>query len=165
MPSEFVHLHLHSQYSLLDGTTRIDDLVQRAAELGQPAVALTDHGNMFGAVKFYEAARRAGVKPIIGCEVYVAPGSRLDKGATNGGGTRLPHAAPGPKPDGLQQPVRTGHAAGFTEGMYYFPRIDRELISQHAEGLICTSACLRGEVNDHLLHGREEAAREAAGFL
>ncbi|MCE2453487.1 MAG: PHP domain-containing protein, partial [Nitrospinae bacterium] len=86
MSSPFVHLHLHSQYSLLDGTTRIDDLVQRAAELGQPAVALTDHGNMFGAVKFYEAARRAGVKPVIGCEVYVAPGSRFDKGATNGGG-------------------------------------------------------------------------------
>lgn len=163
MPSEFVHLHLHSQYSLLDGTTRIDDLVQRAAELGQPAVALTDHGNMFGAVKFYEAARRTGVKPIIGCEVYVAPGSRFDKGAKNGGG-RAYHML-------LLAQNQTGYnnlcelvTRGFTEGMYYFPRIDRELISQHAEGLICTSACLRGEVNDHLLHGREEAAREAAGF-
>ena len=163
MPSEFVHLHLHSQYSLLDGTTRIGDLVQRAAELGQPAVALTDHGNMFGAVKFYEAAKRAGVKPIIGCEVYVAPGSRFDKGSTNGGG-RAYHML-------LLAQSQTGYnnlcelvTRGFTEGMYYFPRIDRELISQHAEGLICTSACLRGEVNDHLLHGREEAAREAAGF-
>ena len=163
MPSEFVHLHLHSQYSLLDGTTRIDDLVQRAAELGQPAVALTDHGNMFGAVKFYEAARRAGVKPIIGCEVYVAPGSRFDKGATNGGG-RAYHML-------LLAQNQTGYnnlcelvTRGFTEGMYYFPRVDRELLTQHAEGLICTSACLRGEVNDHLLHGREEAAREAAGF-
>ncbi len=163
MPSEFVHLHLHSQYSLLDGATRIGDLVQRAAELGQPAVALTDHGNMFGAVKFYEAARRAGVKPIIGCEVYVAPGSRFDKGATNGGG-RAYHML-------LLAQNQTGYnnlcelvTRGFTEGMYYFPRIDRELLSRHAEGLICTSACLRGEVNDHLLHGREEAAREAAGF-
>ena len=163
MPSEFVHLHLHSQYSLLDGATRIGDLVQRAAELGQPAVALTDHGNMFGAVKFYEAAKRAGVKPIIGCEVYVAPGSRFDKGARNGGG-RAYHML-------LLAQNQTGYnnlcelvTRGFTEGMYYFPRIDRELLSQHAEGLICTSACLRGEVNDHLLHGREEAAREAAGF-
>ena len=163
MPSPFVHLHLHSQYSLLDGTTRIDDLVQRAAELGQPAVALTDHGNMFGAVKFYEAARRAGVKPIIGCEVYVAPGSRFDKGSANGGG-RAYHML-------LLAQNQTGYnnlcelvTRGFTEGMYYFPRIDRELLAQHAEGLICTSACLRGEVNDHLLHGREEAAREAAGF-
>ena len=163
MPSEFVHLHLHSQYSLLDGATRIDDLVQRAAELGQPAVALTDHGNMFGAVKFYEAARRAGVKPIIGCEVYVAPGSRFDKGTTNGGG-RAYHML-------LLAQNQTGYnnlcelvTRGFTEGMYYFPRIDRELLTRHAEGLICTSACLRGEVNDHLLHGRDEAAREAAGF-
>ena len=163
MPSPFVHLHLHSQYSLLDGTTRIDDLVQRAAELGQPAVALTDHGNMFGAVKFYEAARRAGVKPVIGCEVYVAPGSRFDKGSTNGGG-RAYHML-------LLAQNQTGYnnlcelvTRGFTEGMYYFPRIDRELLEQHAEGLICTSACLRGEVNDHLLHGRAEAAREAAGF-
>ncbi len=163
MPSPFVHLHLHSQYSLLDGTTRIDELVQRAAELGQPAVALTDHGNMFGAVKFYEAANSAGVKPIIGCEVYVAPGSRFDKGSTNGGG-RAYHML-------LLAQNQMGYnnlcelvTRGFIEGMYYFPRIDRELLSQHAEGLICTSACLRGEVNEHLLHGREEAAREAAGF-
>ena len=140
MPSEFVHLHLHSQYSLLDGATRIGDLVQRAAELGQPAVALTDHGNMFGAVKFYEAAKRAGVKPIIGCEVYVAPGSRFDKGARNGGG-RAYHML-------LLAQNQTGYnnlcelvTRGFTEGMYYFPRIDRELLSRHAEGLICTSAC------------------------
>ncbi len=163
MPAEFVHLHLHSQYSLLDGATRIDDLVRRAAEFGQPAVALTDHGNMFGAVKFYEAARKAGVKPIIGCEVYVAPGSRFDKGGTNGGG-RAYHML-------LLAQNQTGYnnlcelvTRGFTEGMYYFPRIDRELLVSHAEGLICTSACLRGEVNDHLLHGREAAAREAAGF-
>ncbi len=163
MPAEFVHLHLHSQYSLLDGTTRIHDLVKRAAALGQPAVALTDHGNMFGAVKFYEAAKKAGVKPIIGCEVYVAPGSRFEKGATNGGG-RAYHML-------LLAQNQTGYnnlcemvTRGFTEGMYYFPRVDRELLSRHAEGLICTSACLRGEVNDHLLHGREEAAREAAGF-
>jgi len=163
MPAEFVHLHLHSQYSLLDGTTRIDDLVRRAAELGQPAVALTDHGNMFGAVKFHEAARRAGVKPIIGCEVYVAPGSRFEKGGRAGGG-RAYHMV-------LLAQNRTGYnnlcelvTRGFTEGMYYFPRVDRELLASHAEGLICTSACLRGEVNDHLLHGRPEAAREAAEF-
>ncbi len=163
MPAEFVHLHLHSQYSLLDGTTRIDDLVKRAAGLGQPAVALTDHGNMFGAVKFYEAAKNAGVKPIVGCEVYVAPGSRFEKGGRNGGG-RAYHML-------LLAQNRTGYnnlcelvTRGFTEGMYYFPRVDRELLARHAEGLICTSACLRGEVNDHLLYGRPEAAREAAEF-
>jgi len=163
MAAEFVHLHLHSQYSLLDGTTRIADLVKRVAELGMPAVALTDHGNMFGAVKFYQAARKAGVKPIVGCEVYVAPGSRHDRGNGAAGGRAfhmllLAQSAAGY--NNLCQLV----TAGFTEGMYYFPRVDREILSRHAEGLICTSACLRGEVNEALLRGDRKAAREAAGF-
>ncbi|MEE9274806.1 MAG: DNA polymerase III subunit alpha [bacterium] len=163
MGAEFVHLHVHSQYSLLDGTTRIDELVRRAAEFGMPAVALTDHGNMFGAVKFYKEARKAGVKPIVGCEVYVAPGSRHQKG--NGRtGARAYHML-------LLARDATGYhnlcelvTAGFTEGMYYHPRVDRELLSRHADGLICTTACLRGEVNDALLAGNRDKAREAAAF-
>ncbi|MEE9256760.1 MAG: DNA polymerase III subunit alpha, partial [bacterium] len=163
MAAEFVHLHLHTQYSLLDGTTRIGDLMARAGELGMPAVALTDHGNMFGAVKFYQAAKRAGIKPIIGCEVYVAPGSRHDR--TEGrGANRAYHMV-------LLATSETGYrnlcelvTAGYTEGMYYYPRIDRELLETRAEGLICTSACLRGEVNSHLLSGNRSAAKEAAAW-
>ena len=163
MAAEFVHLHLHTQYSLLDGTTRIGDLMARTGELGMPAVALTDHGNMFGAVKFYQAAKRAGIKPIIGCEVYVAPGSRHDR--TEGrGANRAFHMV-------LLATSETGYrnlcelvTAGYTEGMYYFPRIDRELLETRAEGLICTSACLRGEVNSHLLSGNRSAAKEAAAW-
>jgi len=163
MAAEFVHLHLHTQYSLLDGTTRIGDLMARAKKLDMPAVAITDHGNMFGAVRFYQAAKKAGVKPIIGCEVYVAPGSRHDRGSGRAGG-RSWHMV-------LLAQNETGYrnlcelvTAGYTEGMYYFPRLDRELLERHAEGLICTSACLRGEVNDALLHDNHAAAREAAGY-
>ena len=161
MAAEFVHLHLHSQYSLLDGTTRIEDLMGRVQQLGMPAVALTDHGNMFGAVKFYQAAKKAGVKPIIGCEVYVAPGSRLERrtGRTDG---RSWHML-------LLAQNELGYknlcelvTMGFTEGMYYYPRIDREILESRAEGLICTSACLRGEVNDAFLKGNRSAAVEAA---
>ncbi|MBI3127202.1 MAG: DNA polymerase III subunit alpha [Candidatus Tectomicrobia bacterium] len=162
--AEFVHLHLHSQYSLLDGAARIDDLVQRGASLGMPAMALTDHGNMCGAIKFFEAARKAGVKPIIGCEVYVAPGSRHDRANNSTGGSRSWHML-------LLAENAKGYrnlcelvTAGFTEGMYYFPRVDREILARHAEGLICTSACLKGEVNEALLRGDRAAAREAASF-
>ncbi len=163
MAAEFVHLHLHTQYSLLDGATRIDELMARARDLGMPAVAVTDHGNMFGAVKFYQAAKKAGIKPIIGCEVYVAPGSRHDR--TEGrGANRAFHMI-------LLATSETGYrnlcelvTAGYTEGMYYFPRIDRELLETRAEGLICTSACLRGEVNSHLLSGNRSAAKEAAAY-
>jgi DNA polymerase-3 subunit alpha len=163
MSAEFVHIHLHTQYSLLDGTTRIDDLMARAKELNMPAVALTDHGNMFGAVKFYQAAKKAGVKPLIGCEVYVAPGSRHDRGSGRVSGRAYHMLLLAQNHIGYEN-LCSLVTAGFTEGMYYFPRVDRELLEKHAEGLICTSACLRGEVNDHLLNGNREAAREAAGF-
>ncbi|MEK6711495.1 MAG: DNA polymerase III subunit alpha [Nitrospinota bacterium] len=163
MAAKFVHLHLHSQYSLLDGVARIDELVERAAVLGMPAVAMTDHGNMFGAVKFFEAAKRAGVNPIIGCEAYVAHGSRHDRGG-GASGSRAWHMVL------LAENAQGYHnlcelvTAGFTEGMYYYPRLDRELLARHAEGLICTSACLKGEVNEALLRGDRAAAREAASF-
>ncbi len=163
MAAEFVHLHLHTQYSLLDGTNRIDDLMARVKELGMPAVGITDHGNMFGAVKFHQAARRAGVKPIIGCEVYVAPGSRHDRG--NGrGGARSWHMVLLAQNEKGYKNLCELVTAGFTEGMYYYPRIDRELLESRAEGLICTSACLRGEVNDALLKDNRAAALEAATF-
>ncbi len=163
MAAEFVHIHLHTQYSLLDGTTRIDDLMTRAKELNMPAVALTDHGNMFGAVKFYKAAKRAGIRPIIGCEVYVAHGSRHDRGGGLAGG-RAYHMLLLAQNDAGYRNLCSLVTAGFTEGMYYYPRIDREILERHAEGLICTSACLRGEVNDHLLREDRSSAREAAGF-
>ncbi len=163
MSAEFVHIHLHTQYSLLDGTTRIYDLMTRAKELNMPAVALTDHGNMFGAVKFYHAAKKAGVKPLIGCEVYVAPGSRHDRGSGRASG-RAYHMVLLAQNDTGYRNLCSLVTAGFTEGMYYYPRIDREILEKLADGLICTTACLRGEVNDHLLREDVSSAREAAAW-
>ncbi|MED5579672.1 MAG: DNA polymerase III subunit alpha [Nitrospinota bacterium] len=164
MSTDFVHLHLHSQYSLLDGTTRINDLVKRVDELGMSAVALTDHGNMFGALKFYKEAKKVGVKPIIGCEVYVAPGSRLEKGQGRSVANRSYHMVLLVQNEVGYKNLCSLVTSGFTEGMYYFPRIDREILSEHSEGLICTTACLRGEVNDHLLKGDYESAQETVSF-
>tara|TARA_A100001037_G_scaffold69745_3_gene62223 strand:+ start:7255 stop:10713 length:3459 start_codon:yes stop_codon:yes gene_type:complete len=164
LSNKFVHLHLHSQYSLLDGTTRINDLVKRVEELGMPAVALTDHGNMFGALKFYKEAKKVGIKPIIGCEVYVAPGSRLEKGQGRSSASRSYHMVLLVQNEVGYKNLCSLVTSGFTEGMYYFPRIDREILSKHSEGLICTTACLRGEVNDHLLKGNYESAQETVSF-
>ena len=164
LSNNFVHLHLHSQYSLLDGTTRINDLVRRVEELGMPAVALTDHGNMFGALKFYKEAKKVGIKPIIGCEVYVAPGSRLEKGHGRSSASRSYHMVLLVQNDVGYKNLCSLVTSGFTEGMYYFPRIDREILAQHSDGLICTTACLRGEVNDHLLKGDYESAQETVSF-
>ena len=164
LSNDFVHLHLHSQYSLLDGTTRINDLVRRVEELGMPAVALTDHGNMFGALKFYKEAKKVGIKPIIGCEVYVAPGSRLEKGHGRSSASRSYHMVLLVQNDVGYKNLCSLVTSGFTEGMYYFPRIDREILAQHSDGLICTTACLRGEVNDHLLKGDYESAQETVSF-
>jgi len=158
----FVHLHLHTEYSLLDGACRLKDLVKRAAELEMPAVAMTDHGNLFGAVSFYQAARAAGVKPVIGCEVYVAPNGRLDR-TPPGRGVQAHHLV-------LLAENEEGYAnlsrlvsKAFIEGFYYKPRIDRELLAEHAGGLIGLSACLQGEVAYHCAHDQMEKAVEAAG--
>ena len=164
MSADFVHLHLHSQYSLLDGTTRINDLVKRVDELGMSAVALTDHGNMFGAIKFYKEAKKIGIKPIIGCEVYVAPGSRLEKGQGRSPASRSYHMVLLVQNEVGYKNLCSLVTSGFTEGMYYFPRIDREILSKYSEGLICTTACLRGEVNDHLLKGDYQSAQETVSF-
>ena len=162
MNTDFVHLHVHSEYSLLDGALRIKDIARRAKELGMKAVALTDHGVMYGVVDFYEAARAEGIKPIIGCEVYVAPRTRFDK--TAGVDNALSHLV-------LLVKNETGYknlikivSAGFVDGFYYKPRVDRELLSNHSEGLIALSACLAGEIPKKLLAGDFEGAKETADY-
>jgi DNA polymerase-3 subunit alpha len=144
--SPFVHLHLHSQYSLLDGAIKLDELVARAKEFNMPAVAVTDHGNMFGAVEFYTKAKKAGIKPIIGCEVYVAPGSRFTKGNARGSSEASYHfVLLCMNLEGYKNLCRMV-SAGYREGFYYKPRIDWSLLEEHNEGLIALSACLGGEL-------------------
>ncbi|MBI5894223.1 MAG: DNA polymerase III subunit alpha [Deltaproteobacteria bacterium] len=163
--SNFVHLHLHTQYSLLDGAIRLDDLFQKAREYKMPALAMTDHGNMFGAVEFYTKAQKAGIKPIIGCEVYVAPNSRLDKAAPSGKGSI--------KDSSFHLVLLIKNAIGYKnlckmltsahlEGFYYRPRIDKELLKIHSEGLIAMSSCLHGEIPHLISSGNMEKALKAA---
>ncbi|MEK7848511.1 MAG: DNA polymerase III subunit alpha, partial [Chloroflexota bacterium] len=155
----FTHLHVHSEFSLLDGMGRIPDLVARAGELGMKGLALTDHGNLYGAIEFYQEARRAGLKPIIGCEIYLAPGSRQGRAAGDRSGFHLILLARNSQGySNLIQLVTLAHLEGF----FYKPRIDRELLARHAEGLIGLSACLQGEVSRLLLEGRREEAGQAA---
>lgn len=163
--SSFVHLHNHSDYSLLDGALKVRDLVRRAAEEKMPAVALTDHGNLFGAVHFYERARAAGVKPIIGSEMYITLGSRHEKKTARAGGERSYHLV-------LLAKNRTGYrnliklsSAGFQEGFYYRPRIDPEVLAERSEGLVCLTACLQGPVSVPAVKGDVRAASERAGLL
>ncbi|WP_274953445.1 DNA polymerase III subunit alpha [Angelakisella massiliensis] len=157
---DFVHLHVHSEYSLLDGACRIKGLAARAKELGQNAVAITDHGVMYGVIDFYKEAKKQGIKPIIGCEVYVAPRSRFDKEARLDG--KPYHLV-------LLCENNTGYrnlthlvSQGFIEGFYSKPRIDRQLLEGHTEGLICLSACLAGEIPRALMNGDYEGAKETA---
>ena len=159
---DFVHLHVHSEYSLLDGACRLPALVQRAKELGQTAVAITDHGVMYGIVDFYNECRKQGVRPILGCEVYVAARSRHDK--VHGQDSRYYHLV-------LLCESNTGYrnliklvSAAWTEGFYIRPRIDRELLEQYHEGLIALSACLAGEIPQALLAGDYAAARRTADW-
>jgi len=160
MPAKnFVHLHLHTDYSLLDGACDIGRLMDRAAELKMPAVAVTDHGNMFGAIQFYEAALKRGLKPIIGCETYVAPASRLDRSADSDRPNHLVLLCENER--GYRNLVKLASAA-YTDGFYYKPRIDKALLAQHSDGLIGLSACLRGEVAAALMEDRYESARKAA---
>ncbi|MCR5675249.1 MAG: DNA polymerase III subunit alpha [Lachnospiraceae bacterium] len=157
----FVHLHTHTQYSLLDGSNKIDDYVARVKAFGMNAAAITDHGVMYGVIEFYKACQAAGIKPILGCEVYVAPGSRLDRetGENTGRYYHLILLAENDKGyENLTQLV----SRGFTEGYYYKPRVDRELLAEYHEGLICLSACLAGEVAVRLTQGDYEGARKAA---
>ena len=160
--SDFVHLHVHTEYSLLDGACRISQLVKRVKELGQPAVAITDHGCMYGAVEFYKACKAEGIQPIIGCEVYVAPRSRFDKVAQLD--TKPYHLVLLCKnAEGYQNLIRLV-SAGYIDGFYNKPRIDRELLKEHHAGLIALSACLAGEIPRALVQNDSEHAREAAEF-
>jgi DNA polymerase-3 subunit alpha len=161
MSSEFIHLHVHTQYSLLDGACRIDQLVQKAAEYQMPALAMTDHGNIFGAIDFYQSAKKAGIKPIIGCEAYVASGSRTDKSPQSSTNHLTLFAR---DIDGYKNLLKLV-SAGYLEGFYYKPRMDKEILARHAKGLLATSGCLKGEVSSHLLNGNFNAALKAADEL
>ena len=165
MSASFVHLHQHTEFSLLDGMIRTKDLAKRAAELGMPAVAMTDHGNLYGAIQFYQACLKAGVKPILGCEIYLAP-TTIDDKREIPGRKRATHmtllAATNEGWDNLSKLVTKGHL----EGLYYGkPRVDRDALRQHAEGIICLTGCISGPVNEWLLAGDEDKARETLAGL
>src|SRR5438270_615798 len=161
----FAHLHLHTEYSLLDGASRPEELAKRVSKLGMPACAITDHGNMFGAVEFYNAMKKEHVKPIIGCEMYVAYGSRFDKAGVEDGqadaGANNHLIVLASNDEGYKNLVKLV-SAGYTEGFYYKPRIDKELLRAHREGLIVLSSCLKGEVSQSLAGGNLTKAKEAA---
>ena len=158
----FTHLHVHTEYSLLDGSSKIKELPARAKELGMDSLAITDHGVMYGVIDFYRACKAVGIKPIIGCEVYVAPGSRFDKEAVGQGDDRYYHLV-------LLAENNTGYSnlmkivsRGFTEGFYYKPRVDYEVLTEYHEGIIALSACLAGEVARDITRNNYEEAKKAA---
>lgn len=153
MATEFVHLHNHSEYSMLDGACRIEDMVNWAVENGAPAVALTDHGNMFGAWELYSKATKAGVNPIVGCEVYVAPGSRKERGKAQGGPYHLTLLAE--DATGYQNLLKLV-SLGYTEGFYSRPRIDMEILREHRDGIIALTGCIQGQVPQLLCSNRRE---------
>jgi DNA polymerase-3 subunit alpha len=160
----FVHLHCHSEYSLLDGANRIDDLIRRAQELEQPGLAITDHGNLHAAWEFQEKAKKAKVKPIIGMEAYVAPGDRRTRGRPSPGAKPYYHLVLLARDIvGYRNLVKLSSLA-YTEGFYSKPRVDRELLAKYSEGLIVSSACLAGEVAQHLMADNVDAAREAVSW-
>ena len=157
----FAHLHTHTEYSLLDGSNKITEYVARVKKLGMNSAAITDHGVMYGVIDFYRAAKNAGIKPIIGCEVYVATGSRFSRDASEGE-DRYHHLV-------LLAETNEGYAnlvkivsKGFVDGFYYKPRVDKEILEQYHTGIIALSACLAGEIPRLLVKGRYEEAKEAA---
>ncbi len=163
--SSFVHLHVHTEYSLLDGAIRIEDMLKKASELGMEAAAITDHGNMFGAVEFYSQAAKTGIKPVMGCETYVAPKSRTEKSPPTGGQPNAYHLV-------LLAMNETGYrnlsrliTLGNLEGFYYHPRVDMEILREYNQGLIALSACLKGHVPYLIRQGQVEQAKEKAREL
>lgn len=157
----FTHLHVHTEYSLLDGSSKIKEITKRAAELGMDSLAITDHGVMYGVIDFYKAAKEAGIKPVLGCEVYVAPGSRFDKEAGMGEDKYNHLVLLAENNTGYQNLMKIV-SRGFTEGFYYKPRVDKELLREFHEGIIATSACLAGEVQRYLARGMYEEAKRVA---
>src|SRR4030042_2424323 len=160
--ANFVHLHLHTQFSLLDGAIPLEELFNQAKSYRLPALAITDHGSMFGAIEFYQQARQNGIKPIIGCEVYVAPGSRFEK--TNKGISEASfHLILLAKNHVGYRNLMKLVSLAYFEGFYYRPRVDKELLRKHNEGLIALSACLKGEIPFYLAGGDNNKARLAGG--
>jgi DNA polymerase-3 subunit alpha len=163
--ADFVHLHLHTEFSLLDGACRLDRLIERAKALNFPALAITDHGVLFGAIDFYKMATKAGIKPILGCEMYVAPGSRFDKKASHGGNAVYHHLILLAQNEiGYKNLIQLATAAHL-EGYYYKPRIDKEILAQKKEGLIVLSACLAGEIPELIVHGELDKARQTVDWF
>ena len=160
--SDYVHLHVHSQYSLLDGACKIDGLVEAAKRNNMPALAITDHGNLFGLIEFYEACKKGGVKPILGVETYVAPGSRLEKEAKGISDASYHLILLAKDLDGYKNLLKLISIANL-EGFYYRPRIDKEVLAKHSKGLMCLSSCLAGEVSYWLNRGERAKAAKAAG--
>src|SRR5436190_1524011 len=158
--SDFVHLHLHTDYSLLDGACRVDNVIEQAHKLKMPAIAITDHGNMFGAIEFYKTAADRGLKPIIGCETYIAPGSRLDKKASNARDAAYHLVLLAKDMTGYRNLIKLVTSAHL-EGFYYKPRIDKEILAQHSQGLVGFTSCLKGEVPNKLLNEQAEQAKAA----
>lgn len=159
--ANFVHLHVHTQYSLLDGAIRLEDLFKKAKAYAMPAIAITDHGNMFGAIDFYQTAYKTGIKPIIGCELYVAPGSRFSRESNSKTENARHIVVLARNIHGYRNLIRLT-SMGYLEGFYYRPRVDKELLKQFGDGLIGLSACLHGEISEHLLRGDKESAAKAA---
>ena len=154
--ASFVHLHVHTEYSLLDGASRIKDLIAATKELGMDSIAITDHGSMYGVIDFYKEAKKQGIKPIIGCEVYLAPGARQDRFDVEG--TRYYHLILlAENQTGYRNLVKLVSLANI-EGMYYKPRVDKELLRRYHEGIICLSACIAGEIPQMLLRDNRERA-------
>ncbi|MFT6070079.1 MAG: DNA polymerase-3 subunit alpha [Bacteriovoracaceae bacterium] len=175
-PDSFVHLHLHTQYSLLDGAIRLPDLIERATELGVPAIAQTDHGNMFGAIDFYKRCKSAGIKPILGSEIYFTPGSRFDRKAAKRNKSvssqdeeessrQIHHLILLAKNNTGYQNLCKLLSHAYLEGFYYKPRADLDLLKEYGEGLICTTACLKGEVGYNFFTGQDERAVKAVTKL
>ena len=158
----FAHLHVHTEYSLLDGSNKIKECIARVKELGMDSVAITDHGVMYGVIDFYRAAKAAGIRPILGCEVYVAPGSRFDKETGGDREDRYHHLVLLAENDLGYHNLMKIVSRGFTEGYYYRPRVDREILEQYHEGIIALSACLAGEVQRNILRGMYEEGKAAA---
>ncbi len=160
--SNFVHLHVHSDYSLLDASQKIDSIIKKAKEFNMESIALTDHGNMFGAIKFYKSAKKAGIKPIIGCEIYVAQESRFKKQAINGRKRPTNHLVLLAMNDKGYHNLIKLVSLGYLEGYYYTPRVDLELLEKYNEGLIALSGCIKGDVAEKVILGKYEEAKKSA---
>src|SRR5215213_3628734 len=160
----FCHLHLHTHYSLLDGFNRIPALVEQTKKLGMNACAITDHGNLYGAIEFYNECKKGGINPIIGYEAYLAPGSRADRKAANQDKAYSHLTLLAKNNTGYKNLVKLSSIA-FLEGFYYHPRIDREVLEAHKEGLICLSGCLAGEFNQYILADKPKEAKGLAEWF